>query len=496
MRASIVPPGTNHQNDLPGGDYRVVGGGGQPGRWSAREMRSLARSCGMARLAVSAEEWSREATGVHALSSLSPGEYNDGCHEALPGERLVLSRLTEMLRANRTLLTVSLITMVSQLGFGMVIPVLPLFVQTFGGTEAAVGAAVAAFGLARLLFDLPMGHLTERAGRRPVLLIGEAITAVGSLACGLAATYPQLLVFRFIAGIGSATVLTVGPIIVADVSERHNRGRMMGVYSSFFQLAVGIGPVVGGTISTFLGPRAPFIVFGGLGAVAATICYLWLPETRHLPDQAAPLSPGRPTNATVFRALLFSPGFILVGMIGFAATVARTGGIFSVVPSTAYRFGGLSTSQVGLAITLANLLNFSTVSGAGILADRLGRKATIAPGALLVAAGFVLFSFQSSFGVFVAGALLWGMGSSLYNSPASAYAADLAPARANGTTMGIYRALSDLGYVVGPLLLGFLADRFNPISALLTVAVVFVVIVTLFTVYAPETRKAARPLQA
>lgn len=408
----------------------------------------------------------------------------------------MIGRVIDLLRANRILLTVSLITMVSQLGFGMVIPVLPLFVQTFGGTEAAVGAAVAAFGFARLLFDLPMGHLTERAGRRPVLLMGEAITAVGSLACGLAATYPQLLVFRFVAGIGSATVLTVGPIVVADVSERQTRGRMMGVYSSFFQLAVGIGPVVGGTLSVILGPRAPFLVFGVLGAVAATICYLWLPETRHLAAAGATTSADRPGSLIVLRKLLLSPGFVLVGLIGFAATVARTGGIFSVVPSTAYRFGGLTTSQVGLAITIANLLNFSTVSGSGILADRFGRKATIVPGALLVAAGFVMFALQASYAAFVVGAVLWGIGSSLYNSPASAYAADMAPAGANGTTMGVYRALSDLGYVVGPLLLGLLADRISPVGALLAVAATFVVIVTPFYLYAPETRRAARPVRA
>jgi DHA1 family multidrug resistance protein-like MFS transporter len=408
----------------------------------------------------------------------------------------VATRVLDLVRANRILLTISLVTMVSQVGFGMVIPVLPLFVQTFGGTEAAVGAAVAAFGLARLLFDLPMGHLTERAGRRRIMVIGEVITAVGSLICGLAATYPQLLVFRFIAGIGSATVLTVGPIIVADISKRENRGRMMSAYSTFFQLAVGVGPVVGGMISVVLGPRAPFFGFAALGALAAAVCYLWLPETRHLQAEFQLSPTERPGSTVVLRKLLSSPGFVLVGLIGFAATLARTGGIFSVVPSTAYRFGGLNASQVGLAITIANLLNFGTVSGAGVLADRFGRKATIVPGGLLVALGFVLFSVQSSYVVFVAGTVLWGMGSALYNSPASAYAADMAPAGANGTTMGIYRALSDLGYAVGPLILGFLADRIGPVGALLTVAATFVVIVVPFLLYAPETRRATKAVQA
>ena len=409
----------------------------------------------------------------------------------------MVARIVELLRANRILLWISLITLVNQLGFGLVIPVLPFFVQTFGGTQAAVGASVAAFGLARLLFDLPMGHLTERAGRRRVLVIGEAVTAVGTLFCGLAASYPQLLIFRFIAGMGSATVLTAGQIVVTDVSTRENRGRMMGVYMSFFQLAVGVGPVLGGLLSDALGPRAPFIAFAVLAVLAGAIGYLRLPETRKLSDHLASASATtvapitRPSGLDVLSKLARSPGFILVALIGFAATVARTGGIFSVVPATAYRMVGLTPFQVGLAITIANLLNFVTVSGAGVLADRYGRKATIIPGGALVALGFVLFSMRAGYPVFVVAALLWGLGSALYNSPASAYAADLAPPGAYGTTLGIYRALGDAGYVVGPLALGYLADHVGPVGALLTVAGVFVVIVLPFLVYAPETRRAA-----
>lgn len=408
----------------------------------------------------------------------------------------MLARVLDLLRENRILLWLSLITLVNQLGFGLVIPVLPFFVQTFGGTEAAVGAAVAAYGLARLLFDLPMGHLTERAGRRPVLMIGEAITVAGSLGCGLALTYPQLLAFRFVGGIGSATVLTVGQIIVADVSKRENRGRLMSVYMTFFQLAVGIGPVFGGALNQALGPRSPFLVFALLALLALTIAFFRLPETRKLQAASAGPRVERPGEPSILGRLMRNPGFVLVGLIGFAATAARTGGIFSAVPATAYRFGGLTPGQVGLAITVANLLNFGTVSGAGFLADRFGRKATIVPGGALVGISFVLFSFQTSYPMFVVAAIFWGIGSALYNSPASAYAADLAPSGAIGTTMGIYRMLSDVGYVVGPLAIGVIADGVGPVGALLTVAGMFVVIVVPFLLYAPETRRPVKIAEA
>lgn len=400
----------------------------------------------------------------------------------------MISRLGDLFRANRILLWVCLITMINQLGFGIVIPVLPLFVQRLGGTEAAVGAAVAAYGLGRLIFDLPTGQLTDRLGRRPVMIIGETITAVGTLLCGLAASNTELLFFRFLAGMGSAAVLVVGQIVVADVSSRGNRGRMMGVYMSFFQLAVGIGPIVGGLISVALGPRAPFVAFAVLAVVAGLICFTKLPETRKVPEPGT-AAIKQVVGSRLWWLLLGNLGFVLVGLIGFAATAARTGGIFTVVPATAYKFSGLTASQVGLAITIANLLNFATVPTSGVLADRLGRKATIVPGAALVALSFVLFSFQTTYPIFVLSAIFWGLGSALYNSPAAAYAADMAPPGANGTTMGVYRTLSDLGYVVGPLSIGLLADQISPVFALLVVAASFVVIVAPFMLFAPETRR-------
>ncbi|HEX5415565.1 MAG TPA: MFS transporter, partial [Chloroflexota bacterium] len=221
------------------------------------------------------------------------------------GNKGVLNRFAEVLRSNQILIWLCLITLVNQLGFGMVIPVLPLFVQTFGGTASAVGAAVALYGLGRLLFDLPMGQLTERLGRRQVLIVGEAITVVGTLLCALAPTYDMLLVGRFVGGVGGATVLTVGQIVVADVSRRENRGRMMGVYMSFFQFAVGIGPVIGGFVATALGPRAPFFAFAVFATAAGLVGVAKLAETRGLGEQRSHGTKSR----SIYREILGNPSF-------------------------------------------------------------------------------------------------------------------------------------------------------------------------------------------
>ena len=111
--------------------------------------------------------------------------------------------------------------------------------------------AISVYGLGRLLFDLPMGSLTDRLGRRTIIIAGTLITAVGSLLCGMATDFGQLILFRFVGGIGAATVLTGAQVMLADISTRENRGRIMSIYQGAFLFAVGFGPTPGGFLADF-----------------------------------------------------------------------------------------------------------------------------------------------------------------------------------------------------------------------------------------------------
>ena len=381
---------------------------------------------------------------------------------------------------------ICLVVGVNQLGFGIIVPVLPLYASSFGVTQTAIGMAIAVYGLGRLLFDLPMGRLTDRFGRRTILLVGTLITAVGSLLCGLAGDFGQLILFRFVAGVGAATVLTGAQVMLADISSRENRGRVMSIYQGAFLFAVGFGPTPGGFIADLLGYRAPFFTFAVLGLVAGLIAFAALPETRGLGGGSSNLD-ASPSTSSAVHQLLTSTGFILICLVSFAQFFARTGAIFSVVPVVGYDRIGLSPSQIGVAITLGNMLNFTVIWISGILVDRYGRKAVIVPSTVVSATAFVAFAVADSYGLFTLGALLWGIGGGIGGAAPAAYAADLAPAGANGITMGIYRTVADAGYVVGPALLGLVADQMGAPQALTLTALVFLVAATLFAAFAPET---------
>ncbi len=406
---------------------------------------------------------------------------------------LVIDRLRETLLGHRVLLLVCLVIMVNQIGFGLIVPVTPIYAQTFGVNDAAIGLVVSIYGLGRMLFSVPVGQAADRFGRKRVILLGTLLTCVGSLFCGLATSFTMLLIFRFISGMGSTAVITGTQIVVADVATRENRGRLMSTYQGFFSFAVGIGPSIGGVVALWYGFRAPFFVFAGLTLIAGAIAMATLPDTRARRASTG-VAGGVVDNRKIVWILLRNYGFLTVALVDLAAAFNRTGGVFNVVPILGVERLTLTTAAIGFAITIGNLCNLGIVSVAGIMVDRYGRKAVIVPSGLVSALAFVGFATTTSYPIFVLSAVLWGIGAALGASGSAAYAADQAPPGGNGITMGIYRMLSDLGYVVGPTLLGAVADATGPEAAMLGSAGFALFAVLPFFVLAPETVTRGRRL--
>jgi DHA1 family multidrug resistance protein-like MFS transporter len=406
----------------------------------------------------------------------------------------VLAGLRRRLAENRILMWVCLVIAVNQLGFGIIVPVTPIYARTFGVSEAAI--VVAVYGLGRFLFSVPVGQAADRFGRKRTIFVGTLLTCVGSLLCGLAADFTQLLIFRFIAGIGSTTVITGTQIVVADVATRENRGRMMSTYQGFFSFAVGVGPSIGGLVALFLDARAPFFVFAALTLVAGAIALTQLPETGGR-REVVPLAGGAqpPVGPGVARQLMTNVGFLCVSLVTFQQAFTRTGAMFAVVPLMGVERIGLDPARIGFAITIGNMLNLATIAGAGFLVDRYGRKPVIVPSCLLGAAAFAGFAYALDYPTFVLCAIVWGIGSALGSSSA-AYAADQAPPGGNGATMGIYRMLSDAGYVIGPALLGLIAQEAGGQTALLAASGIAIATMVPFALLAPESspgKRASRP---
>lgn len=386
---------------------------------------------------------------------------------------------------------VCLVIAVNQFGFGIIVPVTPIYARTFGVSEAAIGLVVAVYGLGRFLFSVPVGQAADRFGRKKTIFVGTMLTCIGSILCGVAGDFTQLLIFRFIAGVGSTAVITGTQIVVADVATRENRGRMMSTYQGFFAFSVGVGPSIGGLVAVLAGPVAPFFVFAGLTLIAGMVALTQLPETVGMREMAPPLTKGQVAGPSVVRQLMTNVGFLSISLVTFQAAFTRTGAIFAVVPLMAVERIGLDAAAIGFAITIGNMFNLAVIAVAGVLTDRYGRKPVIIPSSVLLAIAFAGFAYALDYPFFVLSAIMWGIGSALGGASA-AYAADQAPPGGNGATMGIYRMLSDAGYVIGPAVLGLIAQEAGAQASLLFAAMIAIVTMLPFALLAPETKSRAK----
>ncbi len=398
---------------------------------------------------------------------------------------------------NNILVWACVLIAVNQLGFGSIVPVVPLYARSFGVPQSAIGLTIAIYGLARFLINVPAGRMADAVGRRGTLAAGSLVTVAGSLLCAVAPAYLPFLGARFVAGAGAALVQTAAQIVLADISAPERRGRNMSTFMGVFAFAVGLGPFPGGILAEDLGLSAPFYAYAVLGALVAVVAWFCIPETRNLRagGKAPIVAPVRDDVSFVrqIRLLTAQLGFALISVISFAAAFARTGGLFNVIPVLAKERLDLAPDQIGLGLSFVSVASVVLAYPAGVLVDRIGRKAVIVPSCILSGVSFVFFAAAPSFAWYLVACAIWSVALGISSGAPGAYAADMVPPGMNAAAMSTYRMLADAGYVVGPLLLGFIADQAGAITALGVTALLLVGSGLLFGRFAPETRATAIP---
>jgi len=390
----------------------------------------------------------------------------------------------------RVLLWMCVLIAINQLGFGAMIPSLPLYAQSFGVAASAIGLAVAVYGLARFVVALPSGQLADKFGRRPTIALGGLVSGLGNLWCAWATSYPDFIIARFVAGAGAGLIVTTGQVVLADITTPEIRGRTIAIYQGTFIFAVGVGPFPGGLLAEHFGLSAPFLAYGIAALGAAVVAWFAVPETRDFGSTttggkaAAPIAYG-----TQVRVLTRHIGYVLVSLISLMQAVVRTGGLFSIIPVLASVRLGLSVATIGFGLMLGSVAGLLAAYPAGWLSDRFGRKAVIVPSTLVTALSMLLFGIAPSLVWFMVACVVWGVAISVSGASPAAYIADSAPPGMNAAAMSIFRMTADAGYVIGPLALGLIVDLYGPFAALMTGSALLLAAGLAFALLAPETHR-------
>lgn len=399
------------------------------------------------------------------------------------------SRLTE----GRILFWMCVLIGVNQLGFGAIVPTISLYAQSFGVTATAIGMAVAIYGVGRMVSAPPAGSLSDRLGRRHTLALGGVVTSLGNLACALSASYPEFIAGRLLAGLGAGLVLTTGQIVLADISTPERRGRMISIYQATFLFAVGVGPFPGGLLADNFGLDAPFFAYAVFGLLCTGVAWLAVGETRDFASSRGRGGSGpRPRYWDQLRALAKKRGYVLVCLVSLMFAVIRTGGFFAIIPIIGKDALGLTVAEIGFGLLVGSILGLMAAYPGGMIADAFGRKTVIVPASIATAGTMVMFAQSTDYTWFMASCVCWGVATSVGGSAPAAYAADNAPPGLNATTMSTFRMVGDLGYVVGPIMLGAIADVTSPSRALEIGAAMVVLTALAFAFGAPETWRGRR----
>ena len=392
-----------------------------------------------------------------------------------------------MLFERRVLIAMCALIFANQLGFGAMVPSLPLYAETFGVSATAIGMAIAVYGLARFVTAVPSGLISDKWGRRPALAIGGLLSALGNFWSVFADAYPEFLIARFVAGAGAGMVVTTGSVVLADITTKERRGRIIAIYQGSFIFAVGVGPLPGGFLAQTYGLLAPFWFCAAASLVAGSVALFAVGETRHLAQAKQVSGNTLPPLHQQMRLLWSNIGFMLVSGIALINALTRTGGLFNIVPIIGSFKVGLDYDEIGIGLAVGSILGLLAVYPAGMAVDRWGRKAVIVPATLVTGASFVVFAAADTFFWFAAANALWGIASSIGGSAPAAYAADSAPPGMNASAMSLFRMLGDIGYVVGPILLGLIVDMQGADVALFLSTILLITIGVAFARFAPET---------
>jgi len=342
------------------------------------------------------------------------------------------------------------------LGFGIIIPLLPFYAQTFGASALVVGLLSTSFSLMQFLFAPVWGRLSDIFGRRPIILAGLLGSAVSYLAFGLAASLPMLFAARILAGIAGANISTAQAFI-ADSTTPENRAKGMGLVGAAFGLGFIFGPAIGGFLSHW-GYSAPAFFAATLSLANFSAALFFLPESLPSDKRGARARPGR---VEAFRRALSRPKLALVLAVSFLVMTAFASfeSMFALFVEALFEFGATSIGYLFAWVGVVLALVQGVVVGRVV--PRVGEHRLVPAAILTMAFALAGLAVAPSVAAMVVaiGLLAVGMG---FNSPSMlSVVSRLADPADQGSTLGVSQSLASLARIVGPLWGGFVFDRFG-----------------------------------
>ncbi|MDD9827226.1 MAG: MFS transporter [Deltaproteobacteria bacterium] len=347
---------------------------------------------------------------------------------------------------------------VELVGFGIVVPVLPYWARTFGASGSELGYVLSAYALAQFLCAPLWGRLSDRIGRRPVMLLTIAGSACSLLLLGFANSLLWLGAARLLSGAFAANV-SVATAYVADVCPEHERARWMGMIGASFALGFTLGPVIGGGFG-MMGYPVPMFVAAGLSAANLIAAALLLREPRKPQAAQAAQGAGAP-HAGRFADLRDGAMLRICAVyLLFSLAVTQLESMFQLYVMDRFSWNVAQTAM--LLFVMAIFMGGIQGGAMKHISARWSERGLVLWGALAMALGFALFPLPAGAALLLLPLLLLAAGRGVSQPSLMSLASLQAAAHRRGETLGAFQSSASLARIVGPTLGGKLYDHAAP----------------------------------
>ncbi len=337
----------------------------------------------------------------------------------------------------------------SMLGAGIVVPLLPLYAEGMGATGLWLGLIFASFAISRTLVTPFFGRLSDRKGRKLLLVIGLFTYALISFVYVLATEVYQLVLIRLVHGVSGAMILPIAQAYIGDLSPEGEEGKWMGYANAAFFSGFGFGPLMGGMLAAQWGMNLAFITMGVFNLIAFFIAIILLPRSDlRKSATASPLS---------FMDMRRSS--TMVGLFSFRLAIALgRASFFTFLPLLAATRLGLPANLIGLLIAVHVLLMSMLGIAGGRVADIFNRRVLVGIGSIVIFTYLFLVPLAPGFGPLMALCILGSIGSAIATPSVMALTVEEGRKYGMGSAIAAITMAMSIGMAVGPILTGAIVD--------------------------------------
>ena len=365
----------------------------------------------------------------------------------------------------------------------------PLFAYALTGNAILVAFVVGMNAFPRMFTGPITGYLTDRVGRKPLVIFGAGLRGVSNVGQFMAPDFATFVVLEFVGQIGVSMWNTSANVLLSDMTTTSSRGRVLALRQMSMRMGFVAGPLMAGVVATAISLPAVFLINGASKVVIVLTVLFMVKETRPEPKRLDPdaVAPAKgEARRAVLKVMRTRSFFALaVTIVGFSMT--QTALLQALLPIYASEELGVGVRGVGFVTSLAAVLAFLVAFPNGVMSDRFGRKVSMVPGLILLAIASTILSLGDTFLIVLIAVSVQGSGEGMTMGTTHSYAMDLAPPDHRGSFLGTVMMFQAAGAFLGPMLIGALYHNISPTFAFTTLAVWMAFAAVIMAVFGRET---------